>query len=535
MELPAAGEHVFAVESIEKKRIRKGKIEYLVKWTGWSSKYNTWEPEENILDPRLLVAFQNRERQEQLMGYRKRGPKPKHLFVQLPSFARRSSVLSGFREMSVDEDSRPKLDPILMQRSQTQHYQLNSKRHHQYLPNAPESQMEQQTNGKKKYFYQLNSKKHHHYQPDPKMYDVQFQRAKEVKGQEATNHRQSPPPAPQQKWVPSKDSVCSSKAHSDPSSEPPKPQAPLSGAEPAAAPGAEDAALPSVVSSKMKIIKNKNKNGRIVIVMSKYMENGSQPAKVKKVDTRGMGKPEQGDSREESPFNRTKGVEGEKDGLTKDTSSGVCSADCGRAGMHPSVELGNSPKEEPSVPEQNKTEEAMSQVELPEDQPLQLTTKPNLTPWPFEMGVLSRLDQRRNQPAPSLLHPRKRPFPAPEEGRVGRKRFAGPRIIIAPGDTLPLPQDKPVDLHLPSDHLSGGQSCDSNPEEPIDLSLVKPRPQVTPPTKEVGPEREREESEARSAQDEETRLHFKPFLGNIVITDVTTNCLTVTFKEYISV
>uniref|UniRef100_A0A8K9UWS4 Chromo domain-containing protein n=3 Tax=Euteleosteomorpha TaxID=1489388 RepID=A0A8K9UWS4_ONCMY len=60
MELPAAGEHVFAVEGIEKKRIRKGKIEYLVKWRGWSPKYNTWEPEENILDPRLLVAFQNR-------------------------------------------------------------------------------------------------------------------------------------------------------------------------------------------------------------------------------------------------------------------------------------------------------------------------------------------------------------------------------------------------------------------------------------------------------------------------------------------
>lgn len=52
MELPAAGEHVFAVESIEKKRIRKGRCEYLVKWRGWSPKYNTWEPEENILDPR---------------------------------------------------------------------------------------------------------------------------------------------------------------------------------------------------------------------------------------------------------------------------------------------------------------------------------------------------------------------------------------------------------------------------------------------------------------------------------------------------
>uniref|UniRef100_A0AAY4BLD3 Chromo domain-containing protein n=2 Tax=Denticeps clupeoides TaxID=299321 RepID=A0AAY4BLD3_9TELE len=60
MELPAAGEHVFAVEGIERKRVRKGGAEYLVKWTGWPPKFNTWEPEENILDRRLLVAFENR-------------------------------------------------------------------------------------------------------------------------------------------------------------------------------------------------------------------------------------------------------------------------------------------------------------------------------------------------------------------------------------------------------------------------------------------------------------------------------------------
>ncbi|KAF6738604.1 Multidrug resistance-associated protein 4 [Oryzias melastigma] len=98
MELPAAGEHVFAVESIEKKRSRKGRVEYLVKWRGWSPRYNTWEPEENILDPRLLDAFQDRERQEQLMGYRKRGPKPKHLLLQGQMVARgtyRELQLSG--------------------------------------------------------------------------------------------------------------------------------------------------------------------------------------------------------------------------------------------------------------------------------------------------------------------------------------------------------------------------------------------------------------------------------------------------------
>ena len=38
-------------------RFKKGKTEYLVKWKGWSPRYSTWEPEENILDPRLIQQF----------------------------------------------------------------------------------------------------------------------------------------------------------------------------------------------------------------------------------------------------------------------------------------------------------------------------------------------------------------------------------------------------------------------------------------------------------------------------------------------
>uniref|UniRef100_A0A8C7QML5 Chromobox homolog 8a (Pc class homolog, Drosophila) n=1 Tax=Oncorhynchus mykiss TaxID=8022 RepID=A0A8C7QML5_ONCMY len=56
MELSAVGERVFAAESIIKQRIRRGRMEYLVKWKSWSKKYSTWEPEENILDARLFAA-----------------------------------------------------------------------------------------------------------------------------------------------------------------------------------------------------------------------------------------------------------------------------------------------------------------------------------------------------------------------------------------------------------------------------------------------------------------------------------------------
>ncbi|XP_061626034.1 chromobox protein homolog 8b [Phyllopteryx taeniolatus] len=82
MELSAVGERVFAAESIIKRRIRKGRLEYLVKWKGWSPKYSTWEPEENILDSRLFAAFEQRERERELFGPKKRGPKPKTFLLK---------------------------------------------------------------------------------------------------------------------------------------------------------------------------------------------------------------------------------------------------------------------------------------------------------------------------------------------------------------------------------------------------------------------------------------------------------------------
>ncbi|XP_071384302.1 chromobox protein homolog 8b [Centroberyx affinis] len=103
MELSAVGERVFAAESIIKRRIRRGRIEYLVKWKGWSPKYSTWEPEENILDSRLFVAFDERERERELYGPKKRGPKPKTFLLKAQAKAKaksyefRSEAVRGMR------------------------------------------------------------------------------------------------------------------------------------------------------------------------------------------------------------------------------------------------------------------------------------------------------------------------------------------------------------------------------------------------------------------------------------------------------
>ncbi|XP_036409360.1 chromobox protein homolog 8a [Megalops cyprinoides] len=103
MELSAVGERVFAAESIIKRRIRRGRMEYLVKWKGWSQKYSTWEPEENILDARLFAAFEEREREREMFGPKKRGPKPETFLLKAQAKAKaktyefRSDIARGIR------------------------------------------------------------------------------------------------------------------------------------------------------------------------------------------------------------------------------------------------------------------------------------------------------------------------------------------------------------------------------------------------------------------------------------------------------
>ncbi|CAM4631833.1 unnamed protein product [Lepidochelys olivacea] len=113
-ELSSVGEQVFAAECILSKRLRKGKLEYLVKWRGWSSKHNSWEPEENILDPRLLLAFQKKEHEKEVQN-RKRGKRPrgrprKHVEPEVPPKIKSSSSSSSTSSSSSSSDEEDESD-----------------------------------------------------------------------------------------------------------------------------------------------------------------------------------------------------------------------------------------------------------------------------------------------------------------------------------------------------------------------------------------------------------------------------------------
>ncbi|XP_061589084.1 E3 SUMO-protein ligase CBX4-like [Cololabis saira] len=564
MELPAAGEHVFAVESIEKKRSRKGRVEYLVKWRGWSPRYNTWEPEENILDPRLLDAFQDRERQEQLMGYRKRGPKPKHLLVQVPSFARRSNILADLQEASLDEDDRrQKSSPIQMLRPQAQQYQLNSKKHHQYQPLCREREAEQQAPGKK-FYYQLNSKKHHHYQPELKAHEPVFAKPRELKAPELSNKGYNLPPVLQQKWVRDKDSGCLTKVK-DITMELKNLPADLNRHKEQQPLKAKEDASPQANGSsrKLKIVKNKNKNGRIVIVMSKYMENGLQADKIKNGDSDAAGKqPHEKDGSMEKHLEKMKLVKklGLKNGFTKrleDKPNVLCS---GFNADFPK-EKEQSPLVELTVTEQGRRDEVRSQGELPADHPLRLTSKPNLLPLPLERGAPPVPDKRGSQGGIQGL---KRHLSDAGE-HESSKRFLSCRSVSVPDAVSSASQSSSCSQNG-QQSPAGPQDCGyADQDEPMDLSIHRStspacsaaqpetQTQAEPLARDEGQTRTDTPAETQSdthtpAEDnvesvavsnpekrkEETFPSFQPFLGNIVITDITANCLTVTFKEYLT-
>lgn len=469
-----------------------------------------------------------------------------YIFLKVPSFARRSSVPTGFEEPSQDAD--PKSDPVQVQRPQPQQYQLNSKKHHQYQPSSQEVPIDQPTYGKKKFIYQLNSKKHHHYEPDVNMYDAQASRLKEViKVQEPASKPSNPgwnlPLALQQKWVRDKDTGCLSKVK-ELAVEVRKPTVKEAESEQALKPNPKDASLPSSISNKMKIIKNKNKNGRIVIVMSKYMDGHKvHGAKGKHGESSSGEKSQSTKPSENNPACTTKILDYPENGLPKEICSGS-SPPVAELPMKCSQKDRQFSKPSPSTAEEYNTEVARGQADLPDDLPLQLTANSPMTSWSADTNIPTptAVDQIR---IPTFPNDRKRKLSDPLEDRGTSKTYLTSRSLSVPSSATTPPQDKPMDLHCSGSRHSSTSACDpteySGQDEPMDLSFPKTK---RPEEPQLQPETEPAIKNTPSVEEDTQKLTEKsktapakkvsPFMGNIIITDITTNSLTVTFKEYVS-
>ena len=85
---------IYQVERILKERSRQGKRQFYIKWRGYSPRFNTWEPEENILDKRLIEMFYAQQKRKDGDAPISPSPPPDDV-ASLSSCSQRSRAVYG--------------------------------------------------------------------------------------------------------------------------------------------------------------------------------------------------------------------------------------------------------------------------------------------------------------------------------------------------------------------------------------------------------------------------------------------------------